>query len=305
MGQEHLANKRKTNIFTSQAPTNPAGWAQLKVSLSLQKPSCISQTPWNLGSTLSHTSPPSPLVPIMACHLHCAFAFPDWQCFPPSLMDAKALAPLPPPHQWPPRHLRGTNGCLQDGNISGALCYLCMKKGGQWYGRSPGVFFLGFLFVLFRFNFSLEAKQALTRAVSRHLTLRTTEQLEKPAIKEKELLKFHSLQGWYLSQTFIPHFDLKGVYQVLCRRLSHLVPSDTARNRISNRFYECKVIPHGTVRHLSCQEISSIHNISKRATLSNTGSTTREPPALGLWAHSGAQRRESGMQVGAQDLQES
>lgn len=32
---------------------------------------------------------------------------------------------------------------------------LCMRKGGQWCGRSPGDFLLGFLFVLFRFNFSL------------------------------------------------------------------------------------------------------------------------------------------------------
>lgn len=70
-------------------------------------------------------------------------------------------------------------------------------------------------------------------------------------------------------------------YQVLCRRLSHLVPSGTARNRISNRSYECKVIPHSAARHLPCQEISSIHSISRRATLSNTGSTTGEPPALG------------------------
>lgn len=86
---------------------------------------------------------------------------------------------------------------------------LC-TKGGQRHGRSPGVFFLGFLFVLFRFNFSLEAKESLTRAVACHLTLRTTEQLEKPAIKEKELLNLHSLQDWHLPQTFIPYFDLKG-----------------------------------------------------------------------------------------------
>lgn len=121
--------KGKQTYLDLQAPTGPCRMGPvegqpLTVEALLRFPSSMES--WERSQPY-HSTPPSPLIPITACDLHCAFAFPHWQ---PFLMDSKALALLPPPHQpHPNQNSGGTNGCLQDGNISGAFCHFVHEEG--------------------------------------------------------------------------------------------------------------------------------------------------------------------------------
>lgn len=184
---------------------------RLEGRLSQQRPFCTSQALWSPGSSLSHPLKPSAThhtqhhscCPALCLRPSPPTILPTSQLLP-NLIN-KALAPLPCPCQQSPSQNAVLTQPMPLGQTHlGTLLHFVHAEGKLVVWQIPWYLLPGFVFVCFCLFCFVFSRFNLWRAnrpwqESNLPTQKTTEQSEKPAVKQKEFLKLHSCQSCHFT----------------------------------------------------------------------------------------------------------